>query len=121
MFSIRQESLFSLEEILEMSPKKSYPLLLDPLDINPLLKAVSKKAFLGAPTQLNYSAMIYSLFIRVIERIPTIKDLRRRLKNSLEFRLDCGFTLADSVPSEASYSRMIQKNPCFICFRANPK
>lgn len=109
MFSIRQESLFSLEEILEMSPKKSYPLLLDPLDINPLLKAVSKKAFLGAPTQLNYSAMIYSLFIRVIERIPTIKDLRKRLKNSMEFRFDCGFTLADSVHSEASYSRMIQK------------
>ncbi len=109
MFNIRQESLFSLEEILEMSPKKSYPLLLDPLDITPLLMAVSKKAFLGAPAQLNYSAMIYSLFIRVIERIPTIKDLRRRLKNSLEFRLDCGFTLADSVPCEASYSRMIQK------------
>ena len=76
MFSIRQESLFSLEEILEMSPKKSYPLLFDPLDITPLLRAVSKKALFGAPTRLNYSAMI-SLFIRVIERIPTIKDLRR--------------------------------------------
>ncbi|MDA8442423.1 MAG: IS1182 family transposase [Peptococcaceae bacterium] len=109
MFSIRQESLFSLEEILEMSPKQSYALLFDPLDITPLLRVVSKKAFFGAPIRLNYSAMIYSLFIRVIERIPTIKDLRRRLKNSLEFRLDCGFTLADSVPSEASYSRMIQK------------
>jgi len=109
MFCIRQESLFSLEEILEMSPKKSYPLFFDQLDINPLLRAVSKKAFRGAPTRLNYSAMIYSLFIRVIERIPTIKDLRRRLKNSLEFRFDCGFTMADSVPSESSYTRMIQK------------
>lgn len=109
MFSIRQESLFSLEEILEMSPKKSYPLLFDQLDITPLLRAVSKKALFGAPTRLNYSAMIYSLFIRVIERIPTIKDLRKRLKNSLEFRFDCGFTMADSVPSESSYTRMIQK------------
>src|ERR1700730_14669173 len=109
MFCIRQESLFSLEEILEMSPRKSYPLLFDSLDISPLLGAVSKKAFLGAPTQLNYSAMIYSLFIRVIERIPTIKDLRKRLKNSLEFRFDCGFTMADSVPSESSYTRMIQR------------
>jgi len=109
MLSIRQESLFSLEEILEMSPRESYPLLFDQLDISPLLRAVSKKAILGAPTRLNYSAMIYSLFIRVIERIPTIKDLRKRLKNSLEFRFDCGFTMADSVPSEASYTRMIQK------------
>ena len=109
MYSIRQESLFSLEELLEMSPKESYPFFFDQLDINPLLRAVSKKVLLGAPTRLNYSAMIYSLFIRVIERIPTIKDLRRRLKNSLEFRFDCGFTMADSVPSESSYTRMIQK------------
>ncbi|KLU63948.1 hypothetical protein DEAC_c40780 [Desulfosporosinus acididurans] len=81
MFSIRQERLFSLEEILEMSPKKSYPLIFDTLDITSLLRVVSKRAILGAPTRLNYSAMIYSLFIRVIERIPTIKDLRKRLKN----------------------------------------
>lgn len=109
MFTIRQECLFSLEQILETSPRESYSLILNALDITPLLKVVSKKALFGAPTQLNYSAMIYSLIIRIIERIPTIKDLRKRLKNSLEFRLDCGFTLSDSVPSEASYSRMIQK------------
>jgi transposase len=109
MFNIRQESLFSLEEILEMSPKESYALLFSSLDIYPLLKAVSKKALSGAPVQLNCTAMIYSLLIRIIERIPTVKDLRKRLKNSLEFRFDCGFTLADSIPSEASYSRMIQK------------
>jgi transposase len=109
MFNIRQQSLFSLEEILETSPRESYPLVFKSLDITPLRKAVSKKAFLGAPTRLNYSAMIYSLIIRVIERIPTVKDLRKRLKNNLEFRLDCGFTLSDFVPSESSYSRMVQK------------
>lgn len=109
MFNIRQKRLFSLEEILETSPRESYPLILEALDFDPLLEAVSKKALFGAPTQLNYSAMIYSLIIRVIERIPTIKDLRKRLKNSLEFRFECGFTLADSIPSEASYCRMIKK------------
>lgn len=109
MFNIRQEKLFSLEQILETSPRESYSLILEPIDITSLLQVVSKKALSGAPTRLNYSAMIYSLIIRIIERIPTIKDLRKRLKNSLEFRFDCGFTLADSVPSEASYSRMIQK------------
>lgn len=109
MFNIRQERLFSLEEILETSPRESYPLILNSLDITPLLEVVSKKALSGAPTQLNYPAMIYSLIIRIFERIPTIKDLRKRLKNSLEFRFDCGFTLSDSVPSEASYSRMIKK------------
>ena len=109
MFNIRQGQLFSLEEILEISPRESYPLICESLDITPLLKAVSKKALHGSPTRLNYPAMLYSLVIRIIERIPTVKDLRKRLKNSLEFRFDCGFTLADRVPSEASYSRMIQK------------
>ncbi|RPJ95674.1 IS4/IS5 family transposase [Rummeliibacillus sp. TYF005] len=31
----------------------------------------------------------------------------KRLKYDLIFRLDCGFLLSDSVPSEASYSRMV--------------
>jgi transposase len=53
--------------------------------------------------------MIYSLVARITERIPTIKDLIRRLKNDYIFRLDCGFLLSDMVPSEASYSRMLTK------------
>ncbi len=73
MFNIHQERLFFLEEILETSPRESYSLILGSLDINPLLKIVSKKAIFGAPTQLNYPAMIYSLIIRVIERTLQLK------------------------------------------------
>ncbi|AJS59931.1 transposase [Paenibacillus sp. IHBB 10380] len=109
MYGIQQESLFSLEHLLEMSPKDTYGHLFETLDINPFLRAVSKKAFLGAPTQLNYVAMLQSLFIRIVERIPTIKDLRKRLKRSIEFSTDCGFTGSDRIPSEASYTRLIQK------------
>jgi len=109
MYNIRQESLFSLEDLLEMSPKDTYGYLFETLDINPFLRVVSKKAFLGAPTQLNYAAMLHSLFIRIVERIPTIKDLRKRLKRSIEFSTDCGFTGSDRIPSEASYTRLIQR------------
>jgi transposase len=109
MYSIQQESLFSLENLLEMSPRDTYGYLFKTLDINPFLRVVSKKAFLGAPTQLNYAAMLHSLFIRIVERIPTIKDLRNRLKRSIEFSTDCGFTGSDRIPSEASYTRLIQK------------
>jgi len=109
MYSILQESLFSLEDLLEMSPKDTYGYLFETLDITPFLRVVSKKAFLGAPTQLNYAAMLQSLFIRIVERIPTIKDLRKRLKRSVEFSTDCGFTGSDRIPSEASYTRLIQK------------
>lgn len=51
--------------------------------------------------------MIYSLIARVVERIPTIKHLVKRLKRDSFFRFDCGFLLSDDVPSESFYSRMI--------------
>ncbi|MCM3432686.1 transposase, partial [Brevibacillus invocatus] len=46
---------------------------------------------------------------RIVERIPTVKDLRKRLKHDFIFRLECGFLVSDSLPSEASYSRLVQK------------
>src|SRR5699024_10344274 len=39
----------------------------------------------------------------------TIKDLVKRLRNDIAFKLDCGFLVSDSVPSEASYSRLVDK------------
>lgn len=51
--------------------------------------------------------MIQSLIARIVERIPTIKDLVKRLQNDFVFRFDCGFLVSDFVPSEASFSRMI--------------
>ena len=68
---------------------------------------VTKKSRFGRRIELNYAAMIYSLFTRITERILFIKDLVKRLKNDMIFRLDCGFLVSDSVPSEAAYSRMI--------------
>ena len=53
--------------------------------------------------------MIYALIARIVERIPTIKDLIKRLKHDFIFRLDCGFLFSDVVPSEASFSRLITK------------
>ncbi|MCY9692577.1 transposase [Paenibacillus alginolyticus] len=109
MYSIRQEELFSLQELLEISPSDTYALVFETLDITPFLKVVSKKSLSGKPTELNYPAMLVSLFVRVMERIPTIKDLIRRLTRSVEFSTQCGFTGSDRIPSEASYSRMIRK------------
>lgn len=52
--------------------------------------------------------MFISLIGRVVERIPTIKDLVRRLKQDPDFRWECGFIFSDRTPSEASYSRFIK-------------
>lgn len=51
--------------------------------------------------------MIQSLIIRIVEIIPTVKDLLKRLVNDPLFRLDSGFLVSYAVPSEAPYSRMI--------------
>ncbi len=47
--------------------------------------------------------------IRILKQIPPIKDLVHRLRNDLNYHLDCGFLVSDSVPSEASFTRMVTK------------
>ena len=109
MTIIRQGSLFDLQDIYDLEPTHRFEAVFSTIDIYPILAVVSKKALYGAPVQLNYAAMIYSLAARILERIPTMKDLIKRLKNDYMFRLDCGFLLSDAIPSEASYSRILSK------------
>ena len=104
---IRQDNLFDMHELFEMEPTHRFNAIFSTLELGPILRIFDKKTHRGAPRELNYGAMIYSLIARVVERIPTIKLLVRRLKRDPFFRFDCGFLLSDDVPSEASYSRMI--------------
>lgn len=109
MYSIRQEELFSLQELMEMSPENKYSLIFNQLNLAPALRMVSKNTNRGRPEELNYAAMIYALLIGKIERIPTTKDILRRLKTSVEFRITCRFRGSDALPSEASFSRLYTK------------
>lgn len=68
-----------------------------------------KKSIIGAPIQLNYAAMIISVFFRYIERIPAIKDLAKYLNQDIIFKLNCGFLISDKRPPEASYSILLPK------------
>ncbi|MEW9673919.1 transposase, partial [Ammoniphilus sp. 3BR4] len=109
MSIIRQGSLFGIQDLYDLEPTQRFEAIFSTLYIEPLLKEISKKTIVGAPTELNYAAMIYALVARIVERIPTVKDLRKRLKNDFIFRLDCGFHFSDQLPSEASFSRLVQK------------
>ena len=109
MSMFRQGSLFDLQELYDLEPNQRFEAVFSTIDVSSIVHQVWKKSMYGAPVQLNYAAMIYSLVARKLERIPTIKDLIRRLKNDYIFRLDCGFLLSDTVPSEAAYSRLITK------------
>jgi transposase len=106
---IRQESLFSIQELYDLEPTQRFESIFSTIDVDSATLAVSKKSWRGSPTKLNYAAMIYSLVARLVERIPTIKDLVKRLKHDIIFRLECGFLVSDDIPSEASYSRLISK------------
>jgi transposase len=107
MTIIRQGSLFSLQELYDLEPTHRFETVFSTIDIDPIFAVVTKKSRFGRPVELNYAAMIYSLVARITERIPFIKDLVKRLRNDMIFRLDCGFLVSDSVPSEAAYSRII--------------
>ncbi len=63
----------------------------------------------GAPVELNYAAMTSSMCVRIVERIPTIKNLIKRLNQDFLFKLECGFLVSDKTPSEAAYSRLLTK------------
>lgn len=104
---IRQGSLFDLQELYELGPTQRFEAIFSAIEIQPIFAVVTKKSPLGRPVELNYAAMIYSLVARITERIPFIKDLIKRLENDIMFRLDCGFLVSDTVPSESTYSRMI--------------
>ncbi len=106
---IRQGSLFGLQELFDLEPTHRFDAIFSTIDLDPIVAVLSKKSRYGPPIQLNYAAMIYSLVARITERIPTIKDLVKRLKHDFIFRLECGFLVSDEVPSEAAYSRMIAK------------
>jgi len=70
---------------------------------------ISKKTCFGAPNELNYVAMIISIFIRYVKHILTIKDLIKRLNHDIAFKLNCDFLVSDDISSEASYSSLLTK------------
>ncbi|WP_301108055.1 transposase [Sporosarcina sp.] len=109
MTIIRQESLFGIQELYDMEPTQKYEEIMAAIDLDAIFFEINKKSRFGAPIELNYGAMMVSVFARYIERIPTIKDLVKRLTHDLSFKLDCGFKVSDAVPSEASYSRLLTK------------
>ncbi|KGR89431.1 transposase [Ureibacillus massiliensis 4400831 = CIP 108448 = CCUG 49529] len=107
MTIVKQISLFDIQELMEMESSHRFDAIFSTFDVQPIFHLFSKTTLRGAPRELNYGAMIQSILVRFVERIPTMKDLIKRLVSDPLFRFDCGFLVSDVVPSEASYSRMI--------------
>jgi transposase len=106
---IRQGSLFDLQDLFDLEPTQRYDAVISAIDLDLIFQEVNKKSRFGAPVELNYAAMIISMVVRIVERIPTIKDLIKRLNRDFLFKLDCGFLVSDKTPSESAYSRLLTK------------
>lgn len=109
MTIIRQPSLFSIQELYDMEPTQKYEAIISAIDLDDIFYKVNKRSWLGAPVELNYPAMIISIFIRYVERIPTVKNLIKRLDDDIAFKLNCGFLVSDTIPSASSYSRLLTR------------
>ncbi|SDK91009.1 transposase, partial [Lacicoccus qingdaonensis] len=70
MTIIRQPSLFGIQELYDMAPPQKYDAIISTINLDKIYHAVTKKSRLGAPEELNYAAMIISIFVRYVERIP---------------------------------------------------
>lgn len=66
-----------------MEPTHRYDAIFSDINLDKICHAISKKSNLGAPEELNYAAVVISVFIRSVERIPTIKDLVKQLMKIL--------------------------------------
>ena len=109
MSYIRHKSLVTLQELYQLEQKDHFREIFATLDIKTILRLVRKTSRYGAPVEVNYRAMVYSFIVRILERIPTIKDLIKRIQHDIVFRMDCGFMLSEALPSTSSYSRLIRK------------
>src|SRR5699024_8092240 len=110
MTIIRQPSLFSIQELYDMEPTQKYDTIISAINMDAIYNEVNKKSLLAAPTELNYAPMAISVVVRYIERIPTIKDLVKRVHHDVAFTRKCCFLVSDEVPSEASSSRLFAKS-----------
>nr|WP_277713421.1 hypothetical protein [Paenibacillus mucilaginosus] len=63
MYTIRQEELFSLQELMEMAPENKYSIVFKTLDLLPALRVLNKRTHRGRPEELNYAAMVYAMLI----------------------------------------------------------
>ena len=64
---LRQESLFTLQELFEMEQKDRFELIFTTIDIKSALVLLRKSTRCGRPKVINYRAMIYSLMAQIVD------------------------------------------------------
>lgn len=106
---IRQECLFSFEEIIKFQPKTRLELIFSQLDFKNLLNTLAKLHAKRGPKGHNELALLYALVAMQVEKIKYFNKLVDRLKTDPIFRYNCGFNILEETPSASTFSRFFTK------------
>lgn len=106
---IRQECLFSFEEILNFQPKSKLEMILSELCFDNLISELNKFNTTCGPKGYPTQALINAFVAMQVERISTLTDLSEKLKTNPILRYCCGFELFGKTPSPTTLSRFLNK------------
>ncbi len=106
---IRQQTLFSFEEILKFQKETQLELIFAQLDLSEIANKLGKSSYSRGPKGYCVMDLLYAKIAMQIERIPTVKDLVKKLKENPILRYNCGFEVLGNVPSESTFSRFMDK------------
>ena len=106
---IRQQTLFSFEEILKFQKETQLELIFSHLDLSKITKKLGKSTYDRGPKGYCSADLLYAFIAMQIERIPTVKDLVKKLRENPVLRYNCGFDVLGKVPSESTFSRFMNK------------
>ena len=106
---IRQQTLFSFEEILKFQKETQLELIFSKLDLSKIANKLGKSSYSRGPKGYCVMDLLYAKIAMQIERIPTVKDLVKKLRENPVLRYNCGFEVLGNVPSESTFSRFMDK------------
>ncbi|MEG6567202.1 transposase, partial [Thermoanaerobacterium saccharolyticum] len=104
---IRQECLFSFDELIKFQPETKLEMVLLHLDFSNVVLSLSRPEYKRGPKGYDPLPLLYALIAMQIEKIPTIAKLVDKLKSDPVFRYNCGFNVLGPVPSTSTFSRFL--------------
>ncbi|MCL6445408.1 MAG: transposase [Alicyclobacillus sp.] len=104
---VRQSSLFSFEQWLEIEPSERRVRFFSALDLSSYAAKLRSSTPQGAKP-ISREAILRAFLVAPLEGISTFTQLHRRLESDLRFRDQCGFSLHEPVPSVSTLSRVFQ-------------
>jgi len=111
---IRQESMFSYEEILNFQKETQLELILSQLDFTKIRIALGTSREKRGPKGYFAEDMLSALIAMHLEKISTVKKLVQHLTENPALRYACGFNVLGKVPSESTFSRFQDQLACSI-------